>query len=134
MYKKLVLLSFLVLTLTGCSKKTMSNLGLSKGSPDEFTIIPNQPLTVPPMFELKDPNLLDSNTSHESYQSTKNVNDKNLVLKEDKKFLSKFDSMRPFELNKSNTNNSDNPTADELLKTQDYIKEQNKKSKLPPRK
>ncbi|EDV18550.1 predicted protein [Trichoplax adhaerens] len=107
----------------------MSNLGLSKGSPDEFTIIPNQPLTVPPMFELKDPNLLDSNTSYQSYQSTKNVNDKNLVLKEDKKFLSKFDSIRPFELNKSDTNNSNNPTADELLKTQDYIKEQKRKSK-----
>ncbi|RST62025.1 DUF3035 domain-containing protein [Candidatus Aquarickettsia rohweri] len=90
MYKKLVLLSFLVLTLTGCSKKTMSNLGLSKGSPDEFTIVPNQPLTVPPMFQLKDPNLLDSNANSQNDQTTKNINDKNLLSKEDKKFLSKF--------------------------------------------
>ena len=133
MYKKLFLLLFLVSTLIGCNKKTMSNLGLRKGSPDEFTIIPNQPLTMPPMFKLKDPNLLYSNINRKNYQDPKNIDDKNLLSKEDKKFLSQFDSMKPYELKKK-IQIKKIPTADELLKTQDYIKEQKRRSLLPPKK
>ena len=56
MYKRLALLSIVFLTLVGCNKKAMSALGIKRGTPDEFTIIPNKPLTIPPMFDLKDPN------------------------------------------------------------------------------
>ena len=99
MYKKLFLLSFLVLTLIGCNKKTMSNLGLRKGAPDEFSIIPNQPLTVPPMFELKDPNLLNSNTETKNTKEGNNANN-NSLSKEDKQFLNKLDSQKPFKVEK----------------------------------
>lgn len=44
-----------ILGLSGCTKGTKSFLGLTKTEPDEFTVIPNEPLIVPPTFDLPNP-------------------------------------------------------------------------------
>lgn len=41
---------------SGCSNDLKSSLGLKKPSPDEFTVISNPPLSIPPNFTLSKPN------------------------------------------------------------------------------
>ena len=43
------------MALTGCSSDIKSTLGLKKSAPDEFSVIANQPLTIPPSFQLTNP-------------------------------------------------------------------------------
>jgi hypothetical protein len=90
MYKKVALLSLVFLALVGCNKKTMSALGLKKSTPDEFSIIPNKPLTIPPMFDLKDPDLQEN--QHNTQDYSKAVNN-NHLSQGDKKFVEKFSAI-----------------------------------------
>ena len=78
-------LLFLMLLASGCSKKTKSFFGLSKTTPDEFVIIQNQPLTVPPMLTLQDPKM-NQDITHP--KSNNNIATKNAALsQEDAKFM-----------------------------------------------
>lgn len=81
MCKKLALLSVVFLVLVVCNKKTISALGLKKGTPDEFSIIPNKPLTIPPMFDLKDPDSQES----QHIQNYNNVANNDHLSQGDKK-------------------------------------------------
>lgn len=96
MCKKLALLSVVFLVLVGCNKKTMSALGLKKSTPDEFSIIPNKPLTIPPMFDLKDP---DSQESQHIQNYNKVANNDHLS-QGDKKFVAKFSDNKNLNSNK----------------------------------
>jgi hypothetical protein len=89
MYKRLALLSIVFLTLVGCNKKAMSALGIKRGTPDEFTIIPNKPLTIPPMFDLKYPN---SNENQHNVEKHDEIADNNALTQDDKKFMEKFEN------------------------------------------
>jgi hypothetical protein len=87
MPRNIIFLSLLTLMLlaSGCSKKTKSFFGLSKTTPDEFAVIQNQPLTVPPMFTLQNPNLAQDSTNS---KSNNNIANKNAALsQEDAKFM-----------------------------------------------
>ena len=89
MYKRLALLSIVFLALVGCNKKAMSALGIKRGTPDEFTIIPNKPLTIPPMFDLKDPN---SNKNQHNVEKHDEIADNGTLTQDDKKFMEKFEN------------------------------------------
>ena len=87
MSKNIILFSLfiLVLFLSGCSQKTKTFLGLSKTEPDEFTIIPNQPLTIPPIFDLPNPD------AERDFKKSKQEKDGKKVLSvEDKNFMKQF--------------------------------------------
>ena len=87
MSKNIILFSLFVfiLALSGCSQKTKSFLGLSKTAPDEFTIIPNQPLIIPPMFDLPEP---DTEKGLKKPQQEKEG--KKALSAEDKNFMKQF--------------------------------------------
>ena len=102
MCKKLALLSVVFLVLVGCNKKTMSALGLKKSTPDEFSIIPNKPLTIPPMFDLKDPDLQKSQHNTQNYNKVAN-NDH--LSQGDKKFVEKFSDNKNLNINKKDQKN-----------------------------
>ena len=97
MCKKLALLSVVFLVLVGCNKKTMSALGLKKSTPDEFSIIPNKPLTIPPMFDLKNPDLQKNQHNTQNYNKVAN-NDH--LSQGDKKFVEKFSDNNNLNINK----------------------------------
>ena len=59
MRKALLCLAALALT-TSCSGDVKSKLGLEKTAPDEFTVVSNPPLTLPPDFNLRPPEEKDS--------------------------------------------------------------------------
>jgi len=55
---KSTILSIMIVLLAGCDNGTASvkeTLGITKQSPDEFMIMPNAKLTVPPEFNLRPP-------------------------------------------------------------------------------
>ena len=54
--KKYISILLLAMFTSGCSNDLKSTLGLKKPSPDEFTVISNPPLSVPPNFTLSKPN------------------------------------------------------------------------------
>ena len=54
--KKYISILLLAMFTSGCSNDLKSSLGLKKPSPDEFTVISNPPLSVPPNFTLSKPN------------------------------------------------------------------------------
>ena len=51
----LVLLTLAALTLSACGDSTKRALGLSRTSPDEFSVVPRAPLSQPPDFNLRPP-------------------------------------------------------------------------------
>lgn len=53
--KKYISILILAMFTSSCSNDLKSNLGLKKPSPDEFTVISNPPLSVPPNFTLSKP-------------------------------------------------------------------------------
>jgi len=53
--KKYISIILLAMFSSGCSNDLKSTLGLKKPSPDEFTVISNPPLSVPPDFTLRKP-------------------------------------------------------------------------------
>lgn len=55
MYRKLFLIASLPLILASCSNGVKETLGMKKPAPDEFLVISNPPLSVPPSFELVSP-------------------------------------------------------------------------------
>jgi hypothetical protein len=59
MRNKLILGSLCVLTLSltlgGCNSQTREALGLTKRSPDEFQVVSNAPLSMPPDYNLRPP-------------------------------------------------------------------------------
>lgn len=67
MTKKLLIISLLT-TLSACSGDVKDTLGMRKTAPDEFVVISNPPLSVPPQFDLPDPN------SEETIKSTPEQN------------------------------------------------------------
>ncbi len=105
MCKKLALLSIVFLILVGCNKNTMSSLGLKKSAPDEFSIIPNKPLTTPPMFDLKDPDLDGNQANTQNYN--KIVSDDPLS-QGDKKFVAKFSDNKNLDINKKDQSSTVN--------------------------
>jgi hypothetical protein len=88
MQKKLTVFSILMVlfALSGCNKKTKSFLGFDKTTPDEFTVIPNQSLTVPPIFILPDP---------DAFANSKNTTQDNdaPLSHEDKKFMNQVNQV-----------------------------------------
>lgn len=53
---KKILFGFVALSiLTSCSTGVKDSMGLSRGSPDEFSVVSNPPLTIPPDFSLRAP-------------------------------------------------------------------------------
>ena len=85
-------LCIFMFALSGCNKKTKSFLGLSKTPPDEFTVIPNQPLTIPPMFTLPDSNAKEDFGSPERDEAS---NIKKTLSSEDKNFMRQFNNPPP---------------------------------------
>lgn len=85
--RKISPLLLLTLFCVGCSGDTKSALGLKKPAPDEFMVISNPPLSVPPDFALNKPH----EASEEPYnqQSMKTSNNAKLD-KSDKEFLDKL--------------------------------------------
>ena len=81
-FSRLLLLAGL-LQLAACDNKTKSMLGLAPSSPDEFNVITNQSLVIPPQFTLPNPK--------QSNQEDKKVSSNNLSA-EDKKFINKINS------------------------------------------
>lgn len=58
MKQKLSLITFAliaVLCVSACGDKTKEKLGLTRQSPDEFTVVKRAPLSVPPEFSLRPP-------------------------------------------------------------------------------
>lgn len=55
MNKKLLIIGILA-TVTSCGGDMKDTLGMRKSAPDEFVVISNPPLSVPPQFELPSPN------------------------------------------------------------------------------
>jgi PBP1b-binding outer membrane lipoprotein LpoB len=53
--KKYISILLLAMFTSSCSNDLKSSLGLKKPSPDEFTVISNPPLSVPPNFTLNKP-------------------------------------------------------------------------------
>ena len=55
-YRKVLLSSLLMAcVVSGCSKDFKRSLGISHNSPDEYSVLKNPPLSVPPSFELTPP-------------------------------------------------------------------------------
>jgi len=67
-YFKLVAVAFLVLCTSSCSNDFKRSLGIGHNSPDEYSVLKNPPLSVPPTFELVPP-------SDESLDVSSNNND-----------------------------------------------------------
>lgn len=86
-YKKFLLSTFLLASLSACqSGDIKSTLGINKAAPDEFAVISNPPLSVPPAFNLRTPS--------DDYEDEEVSNVKNShipITNEDKDFLDMFD-------------------------------------------
>ena len=52
MKKYYIYIAFLIFAVTGCSNNLKSKLGLKRSAPDEFSVISNQPLIIPPSMQL----------------------------------------------------------------------------------
>jgi hypothetical protein len=53
--KKNILLALLIPVIAGCSSNAKDTLGLRRTAPDEFKVISNPPLSMPPEFSLRPP-------------------------------------------------------------------------------
>lgn len=54
-YKKTALIAIFLPLIAACSGKAKDTLGLRRTAPDEFRVISNPPLSVPPEFSLRPP-------------------------------------------------------------------------------
>ncbi|MFQ3306812.1 MAG: hypothetical protein ACI8ZF_000042 [Candidatus Midichloriaceae bacterium] len=108
--KKFFILTLLIslFMFSGCTQNTKSFFGLNKDSPDEFTIIPNKPLVIPPTFDLPTPEYdhetktkkIQKDTNSKSNERfLKNFNDKVSIKKSEKKIKDddQNDILNPFE-------------------------------------
>lgn len=113
--------------LTGCSKKTKSFFGLNKTTPDEFTVVQNQPLTVPPMFVLQDPNVIQA-LNKKDKKSTDTT-----LSQEDKKFMKQLNSSATNATIKKDEKKALDKakTADEILQTQEFVVKAKQKATSP---
>lgn len=55
MKKNVILVGLLAAALTSCGGDVKDKLGMRKPAPDEFLVISNPPLSVPPSFDLVEP-------------------------------------------------------------------------------
>lgn len=75
-----------VLALSACSTSDVkSSLGLRKSAPDEFAVISNPPLSVPPSFEMVAP------TDEPKVFTEKEVMQETRLGRDDAEFLGEFD-------------------------------------------
>lgn len=84
MNKKLLIIAVLA-SITSCSGDVKDTLGMRKSAPDEFVVISNPPLSVPPQFDLPDPNS-DEVIKAAPTQTDKKVENKSLS-KDELKFI-----------------------------------------------
>lgn len=84
MNKKLLIITMLS-CLSSCGGDVKDSLGMRKSAPDEFVVISNPPLSVPPQFDLPDPNS-DEVIKTEPAQSVKRIEPKSLS-KDELKFI-----------------------------------------------
>lgn len=104
-YFRLVALASIVILSSSCDSGLKRSLGISHRSPDEYSVLKNAPLSVPPTFELTPPSDTpvkrtskeDQKISFSKYGSKKTELKKetnaNKVLSEaDKGFMKKFNS------------------------------------------
>ena len=102
MRKKISSALFLLLSLTACeSYDVKSTLGFKKPSPDEFMVISNPPLSVPPEFNLQQPDTIAPAQPIQVLQE-KVKDPSSKITPEDDNFLKEFDK----EHTKSQTKNS----------------------------
>ena len=105
MRKKFSSALFLLVSLTACeSYDVKSTLGLKKPSPDEFMVISNPPLSVPPEFNLQQPDTIVSAQPNQILQE-KAKEPSAKVAPEDDKFLKEFDKDHPKSQVKSSIDN-----------------------------
>jgi uncharacterized lipoprotein len=50
-----ILLILTIFSLAGCSKNFKKTVGLTENLPDEYQAVKNQPLEVPPHYQIKKP-------------------------------------------------------------------------------
>lgn len=81
--KKLTSLSILITCLSGCSSGVKETLGIKKTAPDEFYVVSNPDLTVPPDFTLVDPS--ETSTREDTYEASAKSDTK--LSNDDKEFL-----------------------------------------------
>jgi Protein of unknown function (DUF3035) len=68
MVLRLLLVIGLISALSACSHEMKHKLGMSKSEPDEFTVVSNPPLIVPPIMSLPEPgDTLDQKEVHNSH-------------------------------------------------------------------
>lgn len=70
-----------VLMLAGCSNDMKSTLGLKKQAPDEFFIISNPPLIVPPEFDITNPDLPSKNSQRAQELEKLSQSDESFIKK-----------------------------------------------------
>ncbi len=63
MYKKIAVVAVSLVLVCGCTRSARQVLGVSKSTPNEFSVVSNPPLSVPPNFSLVTP---DSNAKSEA--------------------------------------------------------------------
>jgi hypothetical protein len=101
-FRLLALVSIIFLS-SGCDAGLKKSLGISHHSPNEYSVMKNAPLSVPPNFELTPPNddiVKEKKDIDKSISFSKDDNKKSEVKKEktkglstaDKTFMKKFDS------------------------------------------
>lgn len=93
MIKKYLLPVIAIASLTACGGNDIkSTLGLKKAAPDEFAVISNPPLSVPPAFNLNAPGE-HFERPESSFTSENSV--EAVTSKEDQEFLSEFKKTAP---------------------------------------
>lgn len=98
-----------LICLLGCtSSEVKSNLGLKKKSPDEFMVLAHPALTVPPSFDLPDPQTTSVTASKDSSSNAKQVLFGTAIAKESAttKTTSKKPSAENLFLSKAGVGNS----------------------------
>lgn len=89
--KKIITISTVLLALVGCSSGVKESLGMKKSAPDEFYVISNPDLTVPPDFKLVDPS---SGISREDTYEDSSAK-ANKLAPDDKAFLQSLSGAAP---------------------------------------
>ncbi|MCH9753959.1 MAG: DUF3035 domain-containing protein [Alphaproteobacteria bacterium] len=101
MYFRLMTVALVLLSLNSCDSGLKKSLGITHNSPDEYSVLKNAPLSVPPNFELTPPsdNVI---KKHEPKQENINFSERSNakapqkkstnISKADKSFMKKFDA------------------------------------------
>ena len=75
-----------LLIVSSCQKGDVSRaLGINKSSPDEFMVIKNKPIQVPPDFDLLPPGSKQVEVKKDKTNNAKNIVDKNLAADQNTK-------------------------------------------------